>query len=177
MNSKQYSLKFEKNEHTNEIESVLQVCYLESDTDATVFHPKHLQTFITGSMFCYCIYCIVGEIFKSCVFIGMFITEILLALTFAIYFCAKHLHSFYGNMLLCYLSGPMIAYALIIFSRFNEEISSSYDEIGYAVYFSFVSSFIWISLISIHLWQHYRYVNSMIFFLFRIMKRKLMILY
>ncbi|XP_031641197.1 G-protein coupled receptor Mth2-like [Contarinia nasturtii] len=135
LNKNQYSLEFYKNNETNEIISVLHMCCKEMD--GIIIHQRHQKTIINT---------------------GMVISEILLAITFLIYYRAKNLDRFYGDMLLCYLSGPVIAFALILFSKFNKEISTSqiYDALGYIVYFTFVSSFIWISVISFDLWKNLR---------------------
>lgn len=95
----------------------------------------------------------------------MFISATLLTATFVVYLYLPDLDHFFGKMLMCYLSGPVISYFLIVLVKLKgiSSESSIYETIGYIVFFAFISSFAWVNVISFDLWKSFRWVFALLF--------------
>ncbi|XP_055317784.1 G-protein coupled receptor Mth2-like [Sitodiplosis mosellana] len=153
----QYSLEFSRNSTTNEIESKLWVCFQNSFTE----QRAEAKTFPDSTLFP--------------TTANMFISAILLTATFTVYLYLPDLDHFFGKMLMCFLSGPAMSYFLIVLVKVSKipPESSIYDTIGYTVFFSFMSSFAWLNVISFNLWKSFRTINGLTAF----SQQKLLLLY
>lgn len=79
--------------------------------------------------------------------------------TFFVYLCIPELCNMHGKCLLCYLFALIVGYTLLAIVQLN---GHNYIEqlpcklLGYTAYFSFLSGFLWLSVISFNLWFDFR---------------------
>lgn len=80
--------------------------------------------------------------------------------TILVYLCLPELRNLHGKCLLCYLIGLAIGYLFMAMMQLNRSNFIPHyirDPIGYLIYFSFMSAFLWLSVISFDLWWIFRY--------------------
>lgn len=98
-----------------------------------------------------------------CLFIvlGMLMSVFFLIITLIIYGCIPALQNLNSKCLLCYLATLAFGYTLLSGVQLN---SSNYlqpllcDSVGYLVYFTLFSAFLWLSVINFDLWLNFQYV-------------------
>lgn len=79
--------------------------------------------------------------------------------TFLVYICLPELRNLHGKCLLCYLFGLVIGYTAMALVQLN---GANYVDpyickpVGFLIYFSFISAFLWLSVISFDLWWNFR---------------------
>lgn len=78
-----------------------------------------------------------------------------------IYLCYEKLRNVYGKSLICYLSSLTFAFIFLMITNFILDINSMNSfickVIGYVIYLSFCSAFIWLTIVSFELWTQVRY--------------------
>lgn len=91
--------------------------------------------------------------------IGMLLSVPFIIATFFVYLCIPELCNLHRKCLLCYLIVLAVGYVTMAFVQLN---GNNYMEpipcksIGYVMYFSFLSAFLWLSVISFNLWFDFR---------------------
>lgn len=91
--------------------------------------------------------------------LGMLLSVPFLLATFLVYACLPELRNVHGKCLLCYLVGLTTGYIVLAFLQLNGSNyikPSTCQLIGYAIYFSFLSAFFWLNVISFDLWWNFR---------------------
>lgn len=77
-----------------------------------------------------------------------------------IYLSYERLRNIYGKSLICYLSSLTIAFIFLMITNFIVDINSMNSTIckmiGYIVYLSICSAFIWLTIVSYELWTQVR---------------------
>lgn len=92
-------------------------------------------------------------------FEGMLMSVFFLIITLIIYGCIPTLQNLNGKCLLCYLATLAFGYTLLSGVQLN---SSNYmqpllcDSVGYLVYFTLFSAFLWLSVINFDLWLNFQ---------------------
>lgn len=76
--------------------------------------------------------------------------------TILVYIILPELHNLYGKCLIFHLMSLAMGYAILGVTQLNERSLINSDSLGYAAYFSFISSFFWISIISFELYLNFR---------------------
>lgn len=79
--------------------------------------------------------------------------------TFLVYICIPELLNVHGKCLLCYLVGLAFGYtslALVQLNGYRYVQPLLCKSVGYFIYFSFLSAFLWLSIISFDLWWNFR---------------------
>lgn len=83
--------------------------------------------------------------------------------TILIYTFYKKLRNAYGKSLICYLIGLIIAYTLLMISKYWVHISGENIVcivFGYVIYLSLCSSYIWINVISFYMYSCFSHLKS-----------------
>lgn len=92
---------------------------------------------------------------------GMILSVIFIIITLLVYTFIPVMRNLYGKCLLCYLVSLAIAYSLIAALQLN---GSNYIEpylcysIAYTIYFSFLSTFLWLNVMNFDLWLNFQWV-------------------
>lgn len=79
--------------------------------------------------------------------------------TICVYICLPELRNMHGKCLLCYLSGLVVGYftlALVQLNGSNHVDSNLCHTVGLIIYFSFLSAFFWLNVISFDLWWNFK---------------------
>ncbi|XP_055387145.1 G-protein coupled receptor Mth2-like isoform X2 [Condylostylus longicornis] len=78
-------------------------------------------------------------------------------ITVLVYTLIPELRNLHGKSLACYLLGLIFGYSLLCCQIFFKELNTlSCYIIGFVAYFSFMSAFFWLSVISFDLWWNFR---------------------
>lgn len=97
-----------------------------------------------------------------------------LVATFLVYAILPELRNVHGKSLMCYLAGLFVGYPVLAYIQLY---GNDYMEpkicisLGLIVYFSFMSAFFWLSVISFDLWWNFRYFNKKSYWFFFIEKK------
>lgn len=97
----------------------------------------------------------------------MLMSVFFLLITLIIYGCIPTLQNLNGKCLLCYLATLAFGYTLLSGVQLN---SSNYmqpllcDSVGYLVYFTLFSAFLWLSVINFDLWLNFQCVLVLLLF-------------
>ncbi|KAJ6642043.1 G-protein coupled receptor Mth2 [Pseudolycoriella hygida] len=99
-----------------------------------------------------------GNDTNSWLYYGMFFSLPFLVATIVIYAAIPELRNIHGKSLVCYLSMLVVGNSTLGWVKFND--SEPVEPVlcrtlGYTVYFSFVSSFFWLNVISFDLWRNF----------------------
>ncbi|XP_031622142.1 G-protein coupled receptor Mth2-like [Contarinia nasturtii] len=98
---------------------------------------------------------------------GMLLSVPFILATILVYICLPELRNLHGKCLLCYLIGLIIGYtamALVQLNGMNYVEPLICKSVGYLIYFSFLSAFLWLSVISFDLWWNFRTTSGFLVF-------------
>lgn len=98
-------------------------------------------------------------LWASALIIGMLISVPFILATILVYICLPELRNLHGKCLLCYLIGLSVGYFFMALIQLNGRNFISpliCKPVGYLTYFSFMSAFLWLSVISFDLWWIFR---------------------
>lgn len=129
--------------------TVLPICMFTTtcETDTLNYIIKLMLFFCR---FCFCSFNL-----------GMLMSVLFLIITLVIYGCIPSLQNLNGKCLLCYLATLAFGYTILSGVQLN---SSNYmqpllcDSVGYLVYFTLFSAFLWLSVINFDLWLNLQWV-------------------
>lgn len=126
-----YCLMITEQQHTRQLSAKLVLCFGKSPSDIK-------YTLLP--------YCMLASI------------PFLLA-TFFVYVCLPELRNMHGKCLLCYLIGLTVGYftlALVQLNGSNYVAPTLCHTAGFIIYFSFLSAFFWLNVISFDLWWNFK---------------------
>ncbi|XP_055318309.1 G-protein coupled receptor Mth2-like isoform X2 [Sitodiplosis mosellana] len=98
---------------------------------------------------------------------GMLLSVPFILATILVYICLPELRNLHGKCLLCYLIGLVFGYTAMGLVQLN---GMDYVEpmicksVGYLMYFSLLSAFFWLSVISFDLWWNFRTTSGFLTF-------------
>lgn len=90
-------------------------------------------------------------------YLGMLVSIPFIFATFSVYLFIPELRNVHGKCLLAYLMGLMIGYVSLSMLQLNVISCKQISFLGYLVYFSFVSAFMWLNIISFDACWAFRY--------------------
>lgn len=95
-------------------------------------------------------------------FSGMFLSVPFIIATFIVYISLPELRNLHGKCLLSYLGSLGVGYLVLGLNQQNHD--RSVDELSctasaYTIYFSLLSAFLWLNVISFDLWSNFRYIS------------------
>ncbi|XP_075161433.1 G-protein coupled receptor Mth2-like isoform X2 [Haematobia irritans] len=97
--------------------------------------------------------------------IAMAISVPFIILTILVYACIPELRNLHGKCLISYLTPLAIGYTILSTITLSKVDFSNFVccFLGYTAYYSFMSAFFWLSVISFDLWQNFRLTGSIRF--------------
>lgn len=93
----------------------------------------------------------------------MLLSVVFIIVTLIIFGCIPKLQSLNGKCLICYLATLALGYTFLSGAQLNGTTLNQpllCDSVGYLVYFTLLSAFLWLSVINFDLWLSFQWVSQ-----------------